>query len=135
MLTVTLMNIAFNLPHIQSANANRKVNRVLVLIAEDIHNGPSLSQMAREVNLSTSRLRHLFKEETGMTPTQYIRFVRMRNARELAANTFLNVKEIVSLVGGSDESHFLKAFKRVHGVTLSQYRRQCARDVATSASK
>ena len=86
----------------------------------------ALDEVARSVNLSPSRLRCLFKSETGMPPTQYLKHLRMQEARELAESTFLNVKEIMNRLGMRDESHFVRDFKRIHGLTLGQFRAFCS---------
>ena len=46
----------------------------------------------------------------------------MQHAATLLTTTFLSVKEIVRCVGGTDESHFVRDFKRIYGVTPSEYR-------------
>lgn len=46
----------------------------------------------------------------------------MRRAQELLETTFLSVKEIMAKVGVTDESHFVRDFKRFHGCTPAQYR-------------
>lgn len=103
---------------------NFRVKQAMALIQADLSNKLALRRVAERVNLSSSRLRHVFKAETGLTPAQYVKFLRMKLAQELAANTFLSVKEIISQLGVSDESHFLRDFKRAFGVTISQYREQ-----------
>ena len=51
------------------------------------------------MNLSGSRLRHLFKAEMDQTPAQYLKAIRMREAAMLLRTTFLSVKEIMNRVG------------------------------------
>lgn len=79
-------------------------------------------QIARSVNLSTSRLRHLFTLEAGMSPTHYVKLVRLRQARRLMLQSFLTVKEVMGQSGFSDVSHFVREYKRVFGETPSQTR-------------
>jgi AraC-like DNA-binding protein len=43
-------------------------------------------------------------------------------ARNLLETTFLNIKEIMNKVGVKDESHFVRDFKVICGVTPAQYR-------------
>jgi two-component system, response regulator YesN len=102
--------------------------RVRIVIAHIEHNTDksqnSLKELADAVHLSTSRLAHLFKAETGVPITRYLRESRMRIAKQLLEGTFLNVKEIMFRVGVNDESHFVRDFKRIYGVTPGQYRKQ-----------
>lgn len=82
----------------------------------------SFEHMARRVNLSTSRLSHLFKEEFGIAPTKYLKLMRMERARELIGSTFLSIKEIAAAAGFNDCSHFVRNYKRSFGMTPTQYR-------------
>jgi len=82
----------------------------------------SLDDLARTVNLSESRLRHLFKAETGHSLTAHIRLLKMEAARDLLENTFLSIKEVMVRVGFSDESHFVRDFQRVYGLSPRRYR-------------
>jgi transcriptional regulator GlxA family with amidase domain len=91
-------------------------------MAGNIHKKLTLAVMARTVQLSTSRLRHLFKAEVGLTPTQYLQQLRMERARVLLESTYLSVKEVGVRVGVGGDSHFVYDFKRAFGMTPSQYR-------------
>lgn len=75
----------------------------------------TMSTLARRVNLSPSRFRYLFAWQTGMAPAPYLRRLRLRRARLLIERTFLNVKEVMALVGYNDPSHFTREFRRMHG--------------------
>ena len=93
-----------------------------------------LEELARLVNLSPSRLRHLFKMETGKTPAQYLKSVRMQEAHVLIRTTFLSVKEIRNRVGISDDSHFAHDFKKAYGLSPSTYRNTMKRSTPLSPS-
>lgn len=82
----------------------------------------ALEELAMSMNLSASRLRHLFSSEMGVSPKQYQMTVRMEHAKHLIENTFLNVKEVMASVGVSDESHFVRDFERAYGLTPGRYR-------------
>jgi transcriptional regulator GlxA family with amidase domain len=101
--------------------------RVLTVIALMKHNprrSLPLSSLARSVNLSPTRLCCLFKAEIGTPPARYLRKLRMQDATTLLVTTFLSVKEIIAQVGFTDESHFVRDFKRIYGVTPTEYRKQ-----------
>jgi AraC-like DNA-binding protein len=95
---------------------------VVRLIQKDLSRKLTLKQMAQAVGLSSSHLRALFVEETGMTPLQYQKKLRMSEAKNLLETTFLNVQEIMARVGINDVSHFIRDFKRVYGSTPIRYR-------------
>ncbi len=101
---------------------DQRVQRVIVLMKDNLHREIPLIKMARIIGLSSSRLRHLFKVETNLTPTQYLNHLRMQEAKEQLETTSLSVKEIMTSVGMSDPSDFTRAFKRAYGVTPTQVR-------------
>ena len=101
-----------------------RVHRAIRLMMADLRRDISLSQLAQSVNLSESRLRHLFKAETGVSPMQYLKAQKIQIARRLLETTFLNVKEVMLQVGVKDKSHFTRDFKRAFNLSPTQYRAQ-----------
>src|SRR5688572_487062 len=101
---------------------DRRVQIVRAAIEADFRRAWNSEELARLVNLSASRLRHLFKAETGTTPAQYLKSVRMREAQKLLMTTFLSVKEIMHRVGITDESHFGHEFRKTYGLAPSKFR-------------
>lgn len=101
---------------------DHRVQKVICLIKQNLRRELKLGEMAETVNLSPSRLYQIFKTETGMPPTRYLKVLRMEMAKGLLETTFLSVKEITSRVGANDESHFVRDFKSEYRVTPSQYR-------------
>ena len=101
--------------------ANR-VRRVIELMHDDPSRTFTLPEMAESVNLSGPYFCSLFKAITGVPPAKYLKTLRMQQAAVLLTTTFLSVKEIVRRIGLTDESHFVRDFKRLYGVTPSEYR-------------
>ena len=82
----------------------------------------SLNEVARSINVSPWHLCRLFRTATGTSVNQYLLNLRMHKAKELLETTCLRVKEIMNKVGIRDESHFARTFKKLFGVSPSQYR-------------
>lgn len=78
--------------------------------------------VAKTVNLSSNRFRQLFKKETGRSPTEYIMQLRMETARCFLTASFLSVKEVAFKTGWGDVSHFVRYFKKRHGMTPKEFR-------------
>jgi AraC family transcriptional regulator len=102
---------------------DQRVQQTIDLLSENVSRDFDFAALAAYVNLSPSRLRHLFKEETGLTPAQYLKRLRLERAKELLEGSFLRLKEVMPLVGIKDESHFVRDFKKAHGLPPRRYRR------------
>jgi transcriptional regulator GlxA family with amidase domain len=101
---------------------DQRVQKAVRLMQENLGRKLIPGEIASAVNLSLAHLRFLFKAETGQSPAQYLRSLRMREAGRLLDTTFLSVKEVMHRIGVSDESHFTRDFKKVYGTTPAQYR-------------
>ena len=99
-----------------------RVKKVIALMKEYLHRGWPASRMAQFVNISPSRLHQLFKDETGLPPAKYLHQLRMEQAKELLEASYLSVKEVMARVGVTDESHFVRDFKKSYGCTPAKYR-------------
>jgi AraC family transcriptional regulator, arabinose operon regulatory protein len=102
-----------------------RIYRAIRLMTADLRLEISLDELAKSLNLSASRLRHLFKDETGLSPVQYLKAQRMQKAKTLLETTFLNLKEVMYQSGFTDRSHFVRDFKKAYGLPPLQYRNQC----------
>lgn len=101
---------------------SERVQRIIDRMHGDPSRTFSLGEMAESVNLSPPYFCYLFKSITGVPPAKYLKSLRLQQAATLLTTTFLSVKEIVRRVGCSDDSHFVRDFKRRYGVTPSEYR-------------
>ena len=109
-----------------------RIETVIQLLNDNFGHDLALLEMAQSAHLSSSRLRHKFKNEIGTTPTRYQHSLRMQRAKELLETTFLTVKEIATIVGVHGESYFVHEFKRAYGSTPAQYRETYRRLLVTN---
>lgn len=100
-----------------------RIQRVVASIEGDPHQRFSLEIMARTVGLSSSRLRHKFKSEVGVTPTVYLQIVRMRVAAELLKTKDLSVKEVRAAIGLESDSYFTHQCQRMFGAPPSRIKK------------
>ena len=99
-----------------------RVEQAIILVETNLKSGIRVDWLARQLGVSTSYLQHLFKNETRTTLLRYQQRIRIERARRLLEETNLSVKEIVSEVGGRDMSHFVRDFRKAHGLSPRCYR-------------
>jgi AraC family transcriptional regulator len=87
--------------------------------AEDV----PVERLAELVELSPSHFSRVFKENTGMSPLQFVVRERITVAQQLIRETSRSVIEIALHVGYTSPSHFAQVFRRVAGVTPTEFRR------------
>ena len=101
---------------------DQRVQIALALMKEDLRKELSPDELARSVNLSPSRFRHIFKAEVGASPRRHLHTLRLEHARELLETSLLSVKQIMAGIGINDRSHFDREFKKAYGLPPVQYR-------------
>lgn len=82
----------------------------------------TLEDVSMEVNISTYYLSRIFKEATGRNFIDYLTGLRIEKAKELLSTTQYSMKEICSMSGYVDPNYFSKIFKKIVGVTPTEYR-------------
>ena len=87
-------------------------------LSEDI----SLDQVAAMVGLTPTYFSSLFKKVTNETFVQYRIKKRMTKAKEMLAIPYVRIVDVASDVGYEDYPHFTKTFKKIVGVSPSEYR-------------
>ena len=78
---------------------DRRIEIITSKIKKDLTVSWDTPTLAVLVNLSPSRFRHLFKQETGTTPAQYLKDIRLVKAEKMLRTTFLSIKQILKQVG------------------------------------
>lgn len=115
-----------NIPDLPAGSHSRYVTEALRYI--DGHYGQTdltVSSIARALDVSEGHLSHLFKKETGRTVNNQLTSRRVNAAMELLKDYHSKVYEVAQQVGYRDTAYFSGTFKRVVGVSPSEYQKQC----------
>lgn len=105
-----------------STTRNPRVKTVIQFMEANLQRKISLPELADAANLSRSYLCTLFKIETGLSPGEYLRRLRMEKASRLLATTLLSVKQIMGMTGCDNRSDFVLYFRRYFDCTPTEYR-------------
>jgi transcriptional regulator GlxA family with amidase domain len=94
----------------------------------------TVAMLARRVNMSARTFARRFVEETGRTPMQWVTDQRVLYARRLLEETDLDIDRVADSSGFGTATLLRHHFRRVIGVTPSDYRRRFACDDSVSAA-
>jgi AraC-like DNA-binding protein len=92
-------------------------------------------EIAAKLNLSTSRLRHVFKERTGWSVRRFSKEWKLWKAKRILQDTLYTVKETAAIAGFSDLSHFVRDYKSRFGCRPSETRARGQGALATTANE
>jgi AraC-like DNA-binding protein len=99
------------------------VSLVLRYMRDNVGNGNlSIEQIATQAFMSPSHLEKILKEVTGKTAMEQLLEMRMTEARQLLRKHDLKIEDIAGKVGYQSSRGFIRAFKKVQGMTPGQYR-------------
>jgi two-component system, response regulator YesN len=105
------------------APGNPRVDAALNYLARNYRDPVKLEDVARTTGVSTFRIAHLIKEQTGKSVIRHVHFLRIQEAKRLLEETNKDCAEIALDVGFCDQSYFTRQFKRYTGVPPGHYRR------------
>ena len=80
------------------------------------------AEVAEQFGYHPDYLTAMFRRATGKTVCSYINEVRIRRAKKWLLTTDMRVGEVARAVGFSDERYFMRVFRRIEGVTPTEYR-------------
>tara|TARA_R110002049_G_scaffold28906_11_gene98414 strand:+ start:1308 stop:2417 length:1110 start_codon:yes stop_codon:yes gene_type:complete len=98
------------------------VRNIAKMILNDVSKDYSLDMLCNESGLSQAKLQEGFKLLYARTVTEYIRHVRLEEARDFIRNTDMNISQVVYSIGFSSRSYFSKIFKNKYNISPSDFR-------------
>lgn len=96
----------------------------IAYITENYMEDISIEKLSRLCHISTSHFRRLFRQALGWAPLEYVQSVRIDRACALLYNCSQSVTEIGLQVGYPSPSSFNRQFRRIHGISPSQWRQK-----------
>lgn len=114
----------------EDAPAGGPVEKAKRYVEERLGSAPGLKEVAEHVHLNASYFSYLFKEQTGLTFSEYVSRRKLQKGKELLLMTRLPVHEIAERVGYQNSKSFIKVFKEYMGTSPNQYRKRMPEDTA-----
>ena len=113
---------ALALPELRKGDKSKYVLEAMDFIGRP-YSDPSISigLIAQHLGISEGHLSHLFKKETDYTLLNYLTRYRIHKAMELLKDCRVKVYEVAEQVGYRDIAYFSATFKKLVGVSPSEY--------------
>ena len=109
-------------------NVRHSYIRDLRMLCDQIAASPdrnwNFKVQARQLSVSESHFRRIFRQITGLAPIQYLIECRITLAKQLLLTTGMRINEIGRMLHFDDEFHFSRIFKKKVGISPLQFRKQ-----------
>ncbi len=106
----------------QNAGLSRPMTECMNYIYSHLKDRITLKDLAEYTGNSTSYISRLFKEETGISTSDYIRKAKLDSAKNLLRYSDYTLVDIASYYSFTSQSHFCQLFQKETGMTPKKYR-------------
>jgi AraC-like DNA-binding protein len=113
--------LSLQCPFVNNHLEMEKIKEARDLIVKDLVDPPNLKDLARMVGTNEFKLKVGFKSMFGNTVYGYLNSYRMEKARHLLEEREHSVKEVSLIIGYSNPSHFISAYKKNFGITPKKH--------------
>jgi AraC family transcriptional regulator len=105
------------------------IGEIKAVLDQRFHDSISFEALARDIGLHPVYVSRAFRRHVGTSMTDYVRALRLREARHLLAASGWNIAAIAGQTGFSDSSHLCRTFSDLLQMTPKTYRRLCRGEV------
>lgn len=107
-------------PKVQQDYTYNKVKPIISFIDENIKENITLDYLTSKFYISKYYLERIFKQATGCSVNEYIINKRILNSKKLLKDN-MPISQVAELIGFNSDSHFIRTFKKLVGITPKQY--------------
>ncbi len=102
---------------------SRHVGRIVQYIEEHSSENFGIETMAEQLNVSSSYIYKIFREQFRKTFIEYLHEIRLQKACRLLESPEMKIGEIASRTGFSSANYFIQVFRKYKGYTPNEYRK------------
>ena len=112
---------------VRFASADERIDRAMTMLRKNFVTTIGVEDLAAEANMSTSAFHRAFKQKSGYSPIQYLKYIRLHYARRLLFFETAKVGVIARKVGYESVSQFSREYRRLFGEAPSAARKNTTR--------
>ncbi len=101
----------------------QKIQQAIEYIKENYDKDLNMAVVSNHISMNYSLFSYVFKQYAGNNFVNYLKEIRIEEAKRLLEATDMKVIDISSRVGYENEKHFMKTFKASCGVSPTEYRK------------
>lgn len=125
-LTCFLYSLQYLQPAIQevTTTVDEPIHRSIMYLNAHLAEPLQIQDLAETAGYSLSYYKQKFKQEMGITPSEYIMLQKMEHAKKILTETDTSITEIAFSLGFSSSNYFCAVFKKFMDCTPKDYRRK-----------
>lgn len=101
----------------------QKIQQAIEYIKENYDKDLNMAVVSNHISMNYSLFSYVFKQYAGNNFVNYLKEIRIEEAKRLLEETDMKVIDVSSRVGYENEKHFMKTFKASCGVSPTEYRK------------
>lgn len=100
------------------------ISSALVHAEQNLHENPSIGEMARVAKMSTYQLDRRMKLVFGLTTGKWLLKTRITKASQFLIESNMSILDIAFSVGYNDQSAFTRQFRKATGLTPTEFKKR-----------
>lgn len=113
---------------INKVEEKKKCSPMVILTVKYIEenyylNDLNINSISEKLEVTSSYLSKLLKKETGLSFIDYLTDIRIKKAMYIMEDPTVKIYDVAELVGYSNQHYFCRAFKKVVGMSPTEYKR------------
>ena len=122
-----IMKLRESICESDDSEAKMKIKAAVEYVKENYMKDLNMAVVSNYISMNYSMLSYLFKQYTGTNFVNYLKDIRIREAKKLLTETDMKIVEVSRAVGYDNEKHFMKTFRAECGVSPGEFRKNMQR--------
>jgi len=114
----------FELVELEQETSHEEINKAIQYVRANLAETISVKQLADRFHMNANYFSQLFKEQTGISFSEFLARQRLQLAKRLLLTTNLSIQNIAEQVGYQTDRYFIRVFRAHEQLSPAQFRKQ-----------